>query len=239
MKVEIWSDIVCPWCYIGKRRFEAALDDFDGEVEVVWRSFELDPGAPKEQRGPLDAALAKKYGMSLERAKEMVAHMTGVAAEEGLDFRFDQAKGGNTFDAHRLLHLAKAEGKGPELKERLLRAYFTEGRSIVEPDELVALAAEVGVDEAQARRVVEGTEYGAEVRQDQARAMEIGVRGVPFFVVAERYGVSGAQPTEAFLEVLEKAKAELKPALQHVGDPQTGEACGPEGCAVPERGDAP
>ena len=143
MDVEIWSDIACPWCYIGKRRFETALADFEhaDEVRVTWRSFELDPSAPVQQPGDRAERLAEKYGITPERAREMEQHVTDMAAGEGLDFRFDIARGGNTFAAHRLVHLAREHGLQDAMKERLLRANFTEGRLVSDPEELVALAA--------------------------------------------------------------------------------------------------
>ena len=148
MDVEIWSDIACPWCYIGKRRFETALADFEhaDEVRVTWRSFELDPSAPVQQPGDRAERLAEKYGITPERAREMEQHVTDMAAGEGLDFRFDIARSGNTFAAHRLVHLAREHGLQDAMKERLLRANFTEGRLVSDPEELVALAVEVGLD---------------------------------------------------------------------------------------------
>jgi predicted DsbA family dithiol-disulfide isomerase len=228
MKVEIWSDVVCPWCYIGKRRFEAAVEAFDGDVEVVWRSFELDPGAPKVPPYPLDEMLARKYGMDVSRARQMMAQVTDAARAEGLDFDFDSAQSGNTFDAHRLIHFAKEHDRGEAMKERLLRAYFVEGKAIHDHEVLAHLAAEVGLDRDAARAALEDGSFGGEVRQDEAQAMEIGVRGVPFFVVEGRYGVSGAQTPDVFLEVLQKAASESAHTPEN-----SGESCGPDGCAVP------
>lgn len=227
MKVKIWSDVVCPWCYIGKRRFESALEEFDGDVDIEWMSFELDPGAPKEPKLPLAQALAKKYQTSVERAQEMMDGITEAAKEEGLDFDFSRAKGGNTFDAHRLIHLAKEQGLGDAMKERLLKAYFNEGRAVHDHADLTALAAEVGLDAELAAKVLADGTYSAEVRQEEAEAMEIGVRGVPFFVVEDKYGVSGAQTPETFLQVLQKAASETRLEVVAGGD-----ECGPDGCAV-------
>ena len=235
MRIDIWSDIVCPWCYIGKRHLEAALADTDlDEVEIHWHSFELDPHAPKTLDVPLEQALARKYGMSLAQARDAQARVTGVAAEAGLTFRFDQAKTGNTFDAHRLLQLANAHDLGDALKERLMRAYFTDGLPISDPDTLAALAAEVGLDEEEARQTLTGDRFTEEVRADEAQARQMGVRGVPFFVFDGRYGVSGAQPPATLRRYLERARAE--------GMPQAGPGCGDSGCAVPDpaaSGDAP
>ncbi len=205
MKVEIWSDVVCPWCYIGKRRFEKALEGFDESVEVSWRSFELDPVAPKEPAAALDEALASKYGMSLEQARAMMDQMTRTAAAEGLDFDFGRARGGNTLDAHRLLHFAAEQGLQAEMKERLLRGYMTEGRAISDPAELAELASEVGLDPDEVTAMLAGDAYTDAVRRDEARAREIGVRGVPFFLIDERIGVSGAQPPELIRQALASA----------------------------------
>lgn len=204
MKIEIWSDVVCPWCYIGKRRLESALEELDGdaEVEVVWRSFELDPSAPTEPEESLAHALATKYGMSPDQARGMMAHMAQTASQEGLEMNFDRPRGGNTLDAHRLLHLAAEKGVQSPMKERLFRAYMTEGRSVSNRGELAALAGEVGLDADEVRTTLESDQFTADVRRDQARARELGVRGVPYFLVDERLAVSGAQPPELLLKAL-------------------------------------
>lgn len=207
MLVEIWSDVVCPWCYVGKRNLEAALAEFPhaDEVTIAWRSFELDPTTPKRVELSMDEVLARKYGMSPEQATDANRRMTELAASVGLDYHLDQVQIGNTFDAHRLLHLAADEGLGGALKERLLRAYFTEGRAISDPDVLSALAADVGMDGARVADVLAGDEFAAEVRADEARAMELGSTGVPFFVFDERLGVPGAQPPDVLLRLLNRA----------------------------------
>ncbi len=207
MKIEIWSDVVCPWCYIGKRRLEGALDGLEeelGGVEIVWRSFELDPMAPARQPEPLERSLATKYGMSVERAGEMMARMTRVGADEGLTLDFDRALPGNTLDAHRLLHLAATHGRQSEMKERLFRAYMTEGRAIGDRSELVALAEEVGLDREGVEAVLESDRFIEEVRGDERRAREIGIRGVPFFLIDERGAVPGAQPVDVLREALRR-----------------------------------
>ncbi len=228
MLVEIWSDIVCPWCAIGKARFEQAMASFEhaDDVEVVWRSFELDTNAPKVMTEGLAEHLAHKYGTDLAQAQGMMDNMTQTAAQEGLEFNFDVARPGNTFDAHRLLHLAKDRGLQHELKERLFTAYLTEGRAIADVEVLQAIAVEAGLDEVEAKEVLVGDAYGAQVRQDQAKAMEYGIRGVPFYVVDQKYGVSGAQPAPALVQVLQTAWAEANPSpLTMVeGDPDA-EAC--------------
>ena len=203
LTVEIWSDVVCPWCYVGKRRFEKALAAFEhrDEVEVVWRSFELDPNAPPEREHSGAEHLAAKYGMSLEQAERSNAQMTELAASEGLEYHLDRTRGGNSFDAHRLIQLAKENGRGDEVMERLMRAYFTEGEAIGDAETLVRLAIEMGVDP----RGLLGGAYGDAVRQDEELARRIGIQGVPFFVLNRRYGISGAQPPELLLKALEKA----------------------------------
>jgi predicted DsbA family dithiol-disulfide isomerase len=203
MTVEIWSDVVCPWCYVGKRRFEAALERFAhrDEVEVTWRSFELDPTAPPERTVSSAEHLASKYGMSVEQAEQSNAQMTELAASEGLEYHLDRTRGGNSFDAHRLLHLAKAQGLQDAMKERLMRAYFTEGAAIGDAETLARLASEAGVDPSE----LTGEAFADAVHADEELAARIGIRGVPYFVLGRRYGVSGAQPSELLLQALEKA----------------------------------
>jgi predicted DsbA family dithiol-disulfide isomerase len=207
LTVEIWSDVVCPWCYIGKRRFEAALAEFPHEVETVWRSFELDPGAPPTREHTATEHLAAKYGMSLEQAQASHAQMTELAAAEGLEYHFETARGGNSFDAHRLIHLAAAHGRQAEAQERMMRAYFTEGVAIGDRERLVALAGDLGLDVDEARSVLESDAYADAVREDENLAQRIGIQGVPFFVLGRRYGVSGAQPAEILVKALEQACA--------------------------------
>ena len=208
MKVEIWSDVVCPWCYIGKRRFEAALRDFPHPVEVVWKSFQLDPTATPRQPGSEAPRLAEKYGRSVAEAQQMIDHVTAAAAAEGLTYRLDLACSGSSFDAHRLLHLAKAEGLQDELKERLDRAHFTEGQPIHDHDTLVRLAGEAGLDEVKAKDVLAGDRYAVDVRADIEEARALGINAVPFFVIDRRYGVSGAQPAQILTAALEQAWSE-------------------------------
>ncbi|HEY0734825.1 MAG TPA: DsbA family oxidoreductase [Herpetosiphonaceae bacterium] len=213
MYIEIWSDVVCPWCYIGKRRFEAALAQFAhrDQVTVVWRSFELDPHAPSATSVSLNEVLSKKLGVSPERAAAMNAHVTELAAEEGLDYRLDQAKHGNTFDAHRLIHFAEKHGLQATAKERLLQAYFTEGRSISDPDALVSIGVEIGLPADEVRAMVSSDACADAVRADERRAQQLGISGVPFFVIDGTYGVSGAQPAATFLGALEQVWGESHP----------------------------
>ena len=207
MRVEIWSDVVCPWCYIGKRRFDEALAQFDHRdaVEVVWRSFELDPEGAREREGDYVSRLAVKYGVSEDNAQAMIDRLVDVAESVGIEMRFDRARLGNTFDAHRLLHLARDRGVQDEVKERLFQGAFTEGRPIGDPAALIALAADAGLDPDEAAAVLASEQYAADVRADEREAVALGCRGVPFFVVDRRYALAGAQSTDLFLEVLDEA----------------------------------
>jgi predicted DsbA family dithiol-disulfide isomerase len=213
VEVEIWSDIACPWCYIGKRRFEAALEQFEhrGNVNVTWRSFELDPSAPHERTGDRAERLAQKYGMTVEQAREAEQRLTGVATGEGLGFRFDIARSGTTFDAHRLVHLAEAHDLQDAMKERLLQAYFTEGELMSDHDTLVRMAVEVGLEEQEVRELLAGERYADEVRADERTAGELGISAVPTFVVDRKLGASGAQPPEALLDLLRQGWAKRSP----------------------------
>ena len=239
LKVEIWSDVACPWCHIGKRRFEDALSRFPHRDQVVveWKSFQLDPGSPSSSASePADASgyarrLARKYSTTQAEGEKMLASMTAAAAVEGLDFRFDRAMVANTFDAHQLIHLAARHGIQDEVKERLLRAHFSEGEAVGDRDVLVRLAAEAGLDTDEVRVALAEQRFAAAVRADEAEASALGIRGVPFFVVDRSYGMSGAQPAEQLLEVLQRAWAEKHP-LTFVGSAGDSAACGPDGCAI-------
>ncbi len=231
LRVDVWSDIACPWCYVGKRHLEAALARFPHreDVEIVWRAFELDPSAPREVDRAVTYAerLAKKYGSSLREADGMISRMTDVAKADGLDFRFDRIRPGNTFDAHRVLHLAHARGVQDAVKERFLLGYMTEGCAIGDAETLVRLAADAGLDGEEVRALLASDDQTASVRADEDRARELGVRGVPFFVIGERYAISGAQPAETLLRALERGWATMEPRLEVFAD---GATCGPEGC---------
>jgi predicted DsbA family dithiol-disulfide isomerase len=214
MQVEIWSDIACPWCYVGKRRFEAALAAFEhrDEVTVTWRSFELDPQAPAARSVDSATHLAQKYGMTREQAQESQRKLADVAAADGLDMRFDLARGGNTFDGHRLIHLAEAHGLQDAMTERLMRAYFTEGEPIGDADALTRLALDVGLPEDEVRDVLATDRYAAEVRDDERTAASLGIHAVPFIAVDRRIGAAGARPPEALGELLRQARtAEARP----------------------------
>lgn len=223
MRVDIWSDLVCPWCYLGKRRFERALAGFEhrGDVEVVHRSFELDPGFPQGRIENQTASLARKYGMSEDQARQRQQQLERTAASEGLEMRLVGGLVGNTFDAHRLVHLGRDRGLSDEVMERLLRAHFTEQRSLFDHETLAALAAEAGLDRAEAARVLEGDTYAQAVREDEAQAHAFGAHGVPFFVFDDRYAISGAQKSELFSEVLTRAWSEGSSA--QVAAPASGE----------------
>ena len=229
MHVEIWSDIACPWCYVGKRRFEAALAAFEHRdaVRVTWRSFELDPAAPRERGVDGATHLAQKYGTSRDQALAMQQRMTDVAAGEGLEFRFDRARGGNTFDAHRLLHLAAAHGVQDAMKERLMRAYLTEGEVIGDPAVLERLAVEAGLPGGEVGELLAGDRFAAEVREDERAAAQLGIHAVPFFVVDRALGASGAQPPDVLGELLRRGWEARATAVPVVAG---GEACGPDGC---------
>jgi len=204
VNIEIWSDIACPWCYIGKRRFEAALAAFEhrDEVQVTWRSFELDPTAPHERDGDLAAHLARKYGMDISQARARQQQMTEMAAAEGATFRFEIVRSGSTFDAHRIVHLAAEHGLQDAMKERLLRAYFSEGRLLSDHDTLVALAVEVGLPADAVAETLAGRRYAEQVRDDERTAGRLGISAVPTFVVDRALAASGAQPPDALLGLL-------------------------------------
>ena len=233
MRVEIWSDVVCPWCYVGKRRFEAALRRFDhrDEVQVSWRAFELDPAAPPRRERDYPGHLAAKYGVSVAEAQAMIDRMTEMAAATGLDFRFDMAQPGNTFDAHRLTHLAAEHGLQDAMVERLLSATFAEGQAIGERDALVRLAADVGLEPGEVAAALASGAYASAVRADEDEAAALGIRAVPFFVVDRTYGVSGAQSPEVLLGVLERAWADRRRPLL-VSGAADGPGCEGDGCAV-------
>lgn len=235
MLVEIWSDIVCPWCAVGKARFGRALAAFPQRdaVEVRWRSFELDPSAPPLREGDYVEHLARKYGRSRTDAQAMIDGMTATAAAEGLDFRFDRMQAGNTFDAHRLLHLAADHARQPALVDRFFRAYFTEGKAIGDHATLQRLATEVGLDEVEVKDVLAGHRYADAVRADEQQAGAYGITGVPFFVLDGRFGVSGAQPPEVLRQALDRALAEAGPlTVLDAPSDSPGDVCDGDDCAV-------
>ena len=221
IKIDVWSDIACPWCYIGKRNLESGLaataeDDDAPRVEVTFHSFELSPDTPVDFEGDELDFLSSHKGMPREQVQQMLENVTGVAKNAGLDYHFDILKHTNTVKAHELLHLAKAEGRQHEMAERLMAAYFTEGRHVGRIDDLVDLAAEVGIDPDAARRALESEEFLDAVRADQDQARQYGINGVPFFVIDGKYGVSGAQPADAFAQIARQVWAE-RSAVETVG----------------------
>lgn len=238
MRVEVWSDYMCPFCYIGKRRFEKGLADFAhrGEVEVVYRSFELDPNSPKSVDHDVHQMLAVKYGMSREQAIANNKNVGRQAAEEGLAFNFDDMVLTNTFDAHRLSHFAGAHGKRSEVSELLFKAYFTDSRHLGDHEVLADIAAEAGLDRDAALAVLAGSQYADEVREEEEEGARLGIRGVPFYVIDRKYGVSGAQPAHVFLGALQQAWEEGHSATAGVdassGDSDNGDACEDGSCAV-------
>jgi predicted DsbA family dithiol-disulfide isomerase len=215
MKIEIWADVACPWCYVGKRRFESALAQFDKQappgrdgIEVIWRSYELDPRAPRTQPLSAPEVLARKYRVSVEQANAMNERMKAEGRKEGLDMHPENIRMVNTFDAHRLIHHAGALGKRQEMIERLFRAYHVEGENLSDVETLVRLATDVGVDAASSRAVLGGDAYSRDVRDDEERAASFGISGVPLFAIDETYGISGAQPSEHILAALTQATRE-------------------------------
>ena len=236
MRIDVWSDVVCPWCYIGKRRLEEALAESGDTAEIVWHSFQLDPSSTNDDPRDLPTRLGEKYGRDRAWGVQANEHVTQVAAELGLEYHLDQAKSVNTVDAHRLLHLALESGAETQgrLKERLLKAYFTDGLPVGDHTTLAALAAEVGLPADRVAEVLAGTEYAEEVAADQAQALAYGANGVPFFVIDEKYGVSGAQPTEVFREALKRANADRKPVtlITAPGAAADDATCGPDGCPI-------
>ena len=210
MKIEVWSDYVCPFCYIGKRRLEEALKQtgLGEKAEVVFKAFELDPQSPATSDETMQEVLAKKFGKSIDEAKEMTDNVEVQAKTVGLDYDYGKMTPANTFNAHRLAKLAEQQGVGAEMSERLLKAYFIDGEKIGMEEVLLKIAEEVGLSRDRANEVLAGDEFADEVRNDIAEAGQIGVRGVPFFVINRKYAISGAQPTEAFAEALTKVAAE-------------------------------
>ncbi|MFF2094115.1 DsbA family oxidoreductase [Paenibacillus sp. NPDC058174] len=233
MKIEVWSDFACPFCYIGKRRLEGALEQFAhrDDVEVEFRSFELDPNAKRDVDYDVNDMLSKKYGMSREQAEANNRNLTEQARTLGLDYHMDKMVLTNTFDAHRLTHLAAKSGKREEMAERLFKAYFTEGKHLGDHDTLADLAVEVGIERSEALEALKSPTYTQEVRSDEQEASQLGVRGVPFFVIDRKYAVSGAQPSEVFLQAVQQAYQESKPLTVIGGDEGDDAACTDGVCA--------
>lgn len=206
MQIEIWSDVICPWCYIGKRRFEAALARSANRenINVIWRSFELDQNAPRQQPGKVNELISHKYNISLREADEMIARVTAHAREVGLEYHLDKARRGNSFDAHRLLHFAAEKQVGDQAIESVMHAYFSESLPVGDRAALAKLAPGFGIPESEALAMLESDRYADAVRADESRAADFGISGVPFFVFDGKSGISGAQPVEVFVEALQQ-----------------------------------
>lgn len=232
MKVEIWSDVMCPFCYIGKRRFEQALAQFEhsSEIEIEWKSFQLQPDLVTAPGKNVVEHLAETKGWTIEHSREMHDYVVNMAKEVGLDYHFEKAVVANSFNAHRLSHYAKWQGKGDQMEERLFQAYFINGENIDDPATLLKIAVEIGLDEKESAEVINSDRYAPEVKYDIYESQQVGVRGVPFFVIDEKYGVSGAQAADVFLQALAQAYQEWK-NKQGNAAPQIidGKVCTPEG----------
>lgn len=214
MKVEIWSDVMCPFCYIGKRKFETALEQFPqkDQIEVEWKSFQLNPALKTDPSKNLNEYLAEAKGWTTEYAAEVNNQVTAMAAQVGLEYNLDQAVVANSFDAHRFVQFAKTKGKGNEAEEQLFKAYFTDGKDTSDHDTLVNLGIEIGLDAGEVRAVLQSNAFSEQVNTDIYEAQQVGARGVPFFVLDRKYAVSGAQPSETFLGALDKSFAEWSKA---------------------------
>jgi len=210
MKVQIWSDVMCPFCYIGKRRFEQALQQFDGkaDIEVEWKSFQLNPHLKTDPSVNVTQYLADIKGWTIDHARQMNNHVTQMAAEVGLSYDLDKAVVANSFDAHRFAHLAKQNGKGEDAEEALFNAYFTEGKNIADHGTLGDLGESIGLDKTIVEQTLANNEFAAEVNADIQQAQQYGISGVPFFVLDNKYGISGAQAVPVFLQTLQKAHTE-------------------------------
>jgi predicted DsbA family dithiol-disulfide isomerase len=214
MKVEIWSDVMCPFCYIGKRKFEKALDQFPQKekIQVEWKSFQLNPQMKTEPGKSINDYLAEVKGWTPDYAQQVNDHVTGLASEVGLEYNMDKAVVANSFDAHRFVQFAKTKGLGDAAEEQLFKAYFTDGKDTSNLETLVELGNEIGLDTHELRTVLEGTRFSDEVRKDIYEAQQVGAKGVPFFVLDRKYAVSGAQQPETFLGALEQSFAEWQKA---------------------------
>lgn len=233
MKVEVWSDIMCPFCYIGKRNYEAGLKQFadTNNIEIIWKSFQLDPNIPEAVEENVYQYLADRKGMSYEQSVQMHESVIATAKQAGLDYNFDKAVIANSFNAHRMIQMAKTKGLGDAAEERLFYAYFTEGKNFGNTDVLVELGKDIGLKEVEVQTALTDDTYAYKVRQDVEEAQQLGVRGVPFFVFDRKYAISGAQPPAAFLETLEKSFSEWR--KEHPASPfevSNGPSCSADGC---------
>lgn len=232
MKVEIWSDIMCPFCYIGKRNFETALGQFAGKnhIEIIWKSFQLDPTLPEVADQSQEDYLVKRKGMSIEKVTELLANVTQTAKQTGLEYNFDKIVMVNSLNAHKLMQFSKTKGLGNQSKERLFKAFFTEGKNIADIATLIQLGMEIGLAEGKLKAAFTNDNYAYMVRQDIEEAQSLGVRGVPFFVFDRKYAVSGAQPPQAFLETLDKSFTEWRKKHPEINlDISHGQSCNTDG----------
>jgi predicted DsbA family dithiol-disulfide isomerase len=229
MKIDIWSDIMCPFCYIGKRKLESALQEFEhkDDVEIIWHSFQLDPAMKYKPGVSMHDYLAERKGQTREWSVKVHQQMTENAKREGLTYNFDKAVIANSFDAHRLIHLAKTHGLGDAAEEQLFKAYFTDGRNMSDHATLVSIGKEIGLDETETATMLAGDAFAGAVQQDIAQAQVYGINGVPFFVLDDKYGISGAQPKETFAQALRQAWSEQQTAQQE--DSTDGAVCTPGG----------
>ena len=229
MKVEIWSDVICPFCYIGKHNFEKALAQFadKDKVEVIWKSFQLDSSMPDVANESYEQYLVKRKGLSVEKVRAMLQNVTQMASQSGLEYHLDRSVMVNSLNAHRLIQYAKLHQKGDKAEERLFEAFFTRGENIADPSTLISIAVEIGLDEAAVRDALSNQQYSFEVNRDIQEARAIGVSGVPFFVFNRKYAISGAQPPQVFLETLQKSYSEWQP--ESIVEVQDGQSCDVDG----------
>lgn len=236
MKIEIWSDIVCPFCYIGKRHLELALEQFEhkDDVDIIWRSFELDPTAPAVAEGTIAEKIAKKYGISLEKSEASQRDIAARTEAVGLTFNWQKARYGNTFDAHRMVHLAAQHGLVDQAEEAFKKAYFTDGQAVGDPQVLRSVAAEIGLPTDEVEEVLASDKFADEVRDDERKAQELGISGVPFFLLEEKWAINGAQPVEMILAGLRQVWTEThskpQPTFITVDGADAAASCGPNGC---------
>ena len=232
MKVEIWSDVMCPFCYIGKRKFELALEKFPQRdtVEITWKSFQLNPDMITDPDKNINQYLAEVKGWSVKQAEDANNYVTDIAKKVGLTYNMDKSIVANSFDAHRLSHLAKKYNKQDALEEQLFIAYFTEGKNTADHDTLIAIGKEIGLNETEIKTMLQGNEFSAEVNQDILEAQMVGARGVPFFVFDRKYAVSGAQDPAAFEQVLNTIWEEQTKLTPITLNENAGDVCGPDGC---------
>lgn len=232
MRIDIWSDVVCPFCYIGKKRLEHVAEQAGIELDIHWHSFELDQDAPAKHDTSNTERLAKKYGRTIEQTIEMERNVAAMAAEEGIDFQWQKANSGNSFNAHRIIHLAQSKGLGNEAKEAFFHAYMTEGLSIGEREVVEEIASRIGLDHAEVEYVLDNDVFADFVRHDESLAGQIGISGVPFFVINQKYALSGAQPRDVFLNALQSAQAESDAEVKQSDDAAV---CTDDNCEVPSK----